>query len=83
MSHPVYAPDDYTAPQALGSAVKDEGVPGLRYYSVRKPGALCWAHILRKRVHDAISQPRARGCLIQPGNLAPSPLVPDDGATIL
>jgi hypothetical protein len=54
-SHPVYAPDDYTASQALGRAVKNEGVPGLRYHSVRKPGAVCWA-LMTPRLVTSIVQ---------------------------
>ncbi|CAM4316488.1 RES family NAD+ phosphorylase [Vreelandella rituensis] len=53
--HPVYAPDDYTASQALGKAVKNEGAPGLRYHSVRKPGAVCWA-LMTPRLVTSIVQ---------------------------
>ncbi|MBB3188949.1 RES family NAD+ phosphorylase [Halomonas cerina] len=41
--HPVYAPDDYSASRELGDVIKAEGVPGLRYHSLRRPGAICWA----------------------------------------
>ncbi|EPC00175.1 hypothetical protein L861_14695 [Litchfieldella anticariensis FP35 = DSM 16096] len=39
----VYAPSDYTASRALGMAIRDGGMPGLLYHSVRRQGATCWA----------------------------------------
>lgn len=47
---PVYAPDDYRASRALGQAAKRAGLPGLRYRSVRRPGAVCWALLTPKPV---------------------------------
>ncbi|MGE4534411.1 RES family NAD+ phosphorylase [Halomonas sp.] len=40
---PVYDPDDLSAARALGRSVKHAGLPGLRYRSVRRPGAMAWA----------------------------------------
>ncbi|WP_280552552.1 RES family NAD+ phosphorylase [Halomonas sp. 25-S5] len=39
---PIYAPDDYHASRELGEAAKAANAPGLRYHSVRHPGAVCW-----------------------------------------
>lgn len=38
----IYAPDDYTASRALGHVIKTSKNTGIRYHSVRKPGAVCW-----------------------------------------
>lgn len=42
-TEPVYDPDDVTAARVLGQSVKKAGLPGLRYRSVRRSGAVCWA----------------------------------------
>lgn len=39
---PIYSPVDYSASRQLGLALKEDGAPGLRYPSVRAPGATCW-----------------------------------------
>lgn len=49
-THPIYDPDDYTAARTLGQSVKRAGLPGLRYRSVRRPGAACWALLTPKPV---------------------------------
>jgi hypothetical protein len=38
---PVHAPDDYSASQALGRALRAEGADGVLYRSVRAPGEYC------------------------------------------
>jgi hypothetical protein len=43
LSHPIYAPDDYTFSRVLGADVKKAKAPALRYHSVRSPGNTCWA----------------------------------------
>lgn len=43
VADPVYDPDDYGSAHRLGRMVKQERHPGLRYRSVRRPGADCWA----------------------------------------
>jgi hypothetical protein len=43
LSHPIYAPDDYTVSRSLGLNVKKANAPGLRYHSVRSQGNTCWA----------------------------------------
>lgn len=52
--HPVYAPDDYSASRILGSAVKESGLPGLKYRSVRKGGQHCWALFTPKPVISVV-----------------------------
>lgn len=54
LSDPIYAPDDYSASHVLGSAVRDNGVPGLRYNSVRSPGNQCWALMTPRNVTSII-----------------------------
>ena len=39
---PIYSAEHYVASQALGRELRYHGVPGLRYRSVRSPGATCW-----------------------------------------
>ena len=39
---PIYSPSSYAASQALGRALRDQGVRGLRYRSVRSSEATCW-----------------------------------------
>lgn len=51
---PVYAPDDYTHSRRLGRSVKESGVPGLRYRSVRMQGSYCWALMTPKPVLSII-----------------------------
>ncbi len=41
--HAIYAPQDYTASQALGASTRTRGIRGLAYHSVRKSEATCWA----------------------------------------
>lgn len=41
--HAIYHPDDYGASRVLGNALRDADEPGLRYHSVRRPGATNWA----------------------------------------
>ncbi|SEK21179.1 RES domain-containing protein [Pseudomonas agarici] len=43
LTDPIYDPDDYTHSRVLGSAIKADRCPGLRYRSVRHPGHHCWA----------------------------------------
>lgn len=50
LSHPIYAPDDYTHSHRLGKTLKDNAVAGLRYNSVRSPGNHCWALLTPRHV---------------------------------
>ena len=43
MDDPIYDPVDYTHSHRLGKAIKDAGIPGLRYNSVRMQRSHCWA----------------------------------------
>ncbi|MEC9482091.1 MAG: RES family NAD+ phosphorylase [Halomonas sp.] len=51
---PIYDPDDYIHSRALGLAVKKRNLPGLRYHSVRFPGAACWALMTPRPVSSVI-----------------------------
>lgn len=51
----IYSPDDYSSARALGSTAHNEQSTGLRYHSVRNPGATCWA-LLTPRPVNAIVQ---------------------------
>lgn len=42
LDHPVYDPEDYSASQALGVPLRQRGVSGVQYHSVRRPGDCCW-----------------------------------------
>jgi hypothetical protein len=53
-TEPVYAPDDYAASRALGQCVRERHLPGLRYHSVRHPGAMCWALMSPKPVSSIV-----------------------------
>ncbi len=53
-SHPVYTPDDYSCGRALGWSVREGRSAGLRYRSVREPGATCWALMTPLNVRDII-----------------------------
>nr|WP_298412222.1 RES family NAD+ phosphorylase [uncultured Halomonas sp.] len=41
--HPIHHPDDYRESRLLGSGVRKQQDNGIRYHSVRQPGATCWA----------------------------------------
>ncbi len=43
LTDPIYDPDDYSHSHALGSAIKADQCPGLRYWSVRHAAYHCWA----------------------------------------
>lgn len=51
---PLLSPDDYTASRALGRAMVEAGETGLRYPSVRQPGAACWALMTPRPVRELI-----------------------------
>ncbi|WP_249976689.1 RES family NAD+ phosphorylase [Vreelandella olivaria] len=53
-SDPIYAPNDYRASQALGSALREEKCAGVRYHSVRQANAICWALMTPQHVKDVI-----------------------------
>ena len=55
LSDPIYAPDDYSHARQLGRAAMEAKSPGLRYHSVRAPGAVCWG-LLTPRPVTAIQQ---------------------------
>ncbi|WDY60478.1 RES family NAD+ phosphorylase [Pseudomonas sp. PSKL.D1] len=54
LTHPIYAPDDYTFARALGRDVKAAKAPGLRYHSVRAMGNTCWALTTPRQVASII-----------------------------
>lgn len=54
LTDPIYDPDDYTHSHRLGAAIKNAGIPGLRYNSVRLPGNHCWALMTPKPVTSII-----------------------------
>lgn len=54
LADPIYAPDDYTRSQQLGSEAKRAACPGLRYNSVRSPGHVCWALLTPRPVTSII-----------------------------
>ena len=54
MSNPIYDPDDYTHSRSLGKIVKDAGLMGLRYNSVRLPGSYCWALMSPKPISSIV-----------------------------
>lgn len=43
MTDPIYDAADYSAARQFGRQVRQDGFPGLRYHSVRRPGQCCWA----------------------------------------
>lgn len=55
LSDPIYAPDDYHPARQLGREAWAAKSPGLRYHSVRAPGAVCWG-LLTPRPVTAILQ---------------------------
>ena len=54
MSDSIYDPDDYTYARSVGKIVKDAGLMGLRYNSVRLPGSYCWALMSPKPVSSIV-----------------------------
>lgn len=54
MTDSIYDSDDYGAAHHLGRLVRQERCPGLRYRSVRKPGADCWALMTPKPVSSIV-----------------------------
>ncbi|MCY1436867.1 RES domain protein [compost metagenome] len=54
LTDPIYAPDDYSHSHRLGKQAKREACPGLRYNSVRSPGAVCWALMTPRPVASII-----------------------------
>ena len=54
MIHSIYDPDDYTYARSAGKIVKDAGLMGLRYNSVRLQGSYCWALMSPKPVSSII-----------------------------
>lgn len=53
IDHAIYAPDDYSISQPFGDDVRRSMV-GLRYHSVRKLNASCWALMTPSSVADVI-----------------------------
>jgi hypothetical protein len=43
VTDPIYDGEDYFASRQFGRQVRQDGFPGLRYHSGRKPGQHCWA----------------------------------------
>lgn len=52
---PIYDPSDYSASRSFGKQLKKQGAAGLRYHSVRRPGAVCWG-LFSPRVVKRITQ---------------------------
>lgn len=53
IEHAIYAPDDYSVSQPFGADVRQQS-GGLRYHSVRYPGACCWALMTPQSVTDIV-----------------------------
>ena len=53
IKHAVYSPEDYSVSQPFGASIRKQG-GGLRYHSVRYPGARCWALMTPHNVTDII-----------------------------
>lgn len=53
-THPVLSPGDYAASQALGRTIREGGDAGLRYPSVRQPGATCWALMTPRPMRELV-----------------------------
>lgn len=53
IDHAIYAPDDYSVSQLFGEDVR-QSLDGLRYHSVRKANANCWALMTPINVADII-----------------------------
>lgn len=53
IGHTIYAPDDYSISQPFGHDVR-RSMEGLRYHSVRKRNAICWALMTPRSVADII-----------------------------
>lgn len=51
---PIYSPDDYTVSRQFGQAIKNVPLPGVRYHSVRMPGATCWGLMTPRPVTSII-----------------------------
>lgn len=56
-SHPIHDPDDYGVARTLGAALRRDGAAGVRYHSVRRPGAICWGLLTPERVTDVVQGP--------------------------
>lgn len=52
--HALYHAEDYTASRTLGTALRTAGEPGLRYRSVRRPGATCWGLLTPRHVASIV-----------------------------
>ncbi|WP_447895997.1 RES family NAD+ phosphorylase [Vreelandella sp. GE22] len=52
--HPVYDPNSYRASRVLGRELRQAREPGLRYRSVRNPGATCWALMTPRHVKGVV-----------------------------
>lgn len=42
LTDPIYDPEDYSASRAYGIRLRQQKSTGLKYYSVRAPGQICW-----------------------------------------
>ncbi|WP_293264998.1 RES family NAD+ phosphorylase [Neptunomonas sp.] len=42
-TNPIYSPTDYSEARVLGHAIKHNKSMGIRYHSVRRQSAICWA----------------------------------------
>ncbi|MFN2362299.1 MAG: RES family NAD+ phosphorylase [Marinobacter sp.] len=52
--NPIYDPDSYATSQVFGRRLYRAGSEGLRYHSVRKPGATCWGLFTPRHVRSVI-----------------------------
>nr|WP_299243427.1 RES family NAD+ phosphorylase [uncultured Halomonas sp.] len=52
--HSIYHPHDYRDARLFGSSVRKQQDNGIRYHSVRQPGATCWALMTPRCVHSII-----------------------------
>ncbi|MGH1449512.1 MAG: RES family NAD+ phosphorylase [Pseudomonadaceae bacterium] len=51
---PIYSPTSYTAARVLGRDALRAGASGVRYHSVRQPGATCWGLLTPRQVTSVV-----------------------------
>ncbi|MEK1942084.1 MAG: RES family NAD+ phosphorylase [Pseudomonas sp.] len=54
LNHPIYAADDYSDARQLGREAVAAKSSGLRYHSVRAPGAQCWGLLTPRLVTSVV-----------------------------
>lgn len=54
VTHDIYHPEDYSQSRALGARLRAGGSEGIRYWSVRHPGAVCWGLFTPRKVRSIV-----------------------------